>query len=142
MSNPVGPIDLARLRALHEAAVSAPWDLAWEDGKHGVIAAAADGKFVALVGNNDDDPIKNEVRKNNAALIAEARNALGPFIEAVEALQNILNGYPRLDVSHEEFRVAVAKLASDALTPFRLAEGPETFNEDKAIAALSAFKEK
>jgi hypothetical protein len=50
--------------------IPGPWELAWEDGKHGVIADAAGGKFVCIVGNADDG--LNDVRKANAQLISAA----------------------------------------------------------------------
>ncbi len=51
-----------------------PWELAWEDNKHGVVAASVDGKmvFIGMIGNADDDPVKNESRKANARLMASS----------------------------------------------------------------------
>ena len=52
-----------------------PWELAWEDGKHGVIGQTTGGKLVAIVGNNPDDG-RNDERKANARLIAAAPDLL------------------------------------------------------------------
>lgn len=52
-----------------------PWELIWEDGKHGVIGATTEKKLVAIVGNNPDDG-RNDIRKANAELIARAPDML------------------------------------------------------------------
>lgn len=51
------------------------WALAWEDGKHGVIATARDGKLIALIANQREDE-KNSERKANARLMAAAPELL------------------------------------------------------------------
>lgn len=49
-----------------------PWALAWEDGKHGVVASSVEGKLVCIIGNMTPDDGLNDTRKANAELIARA----------------------------------------------------------------------
>lgn len=52
-----------------------PWQLAWEDGKHGVVGSTTEGKLVCIVGNNPRDG-KNDMRRANATLMAAAPDLL------------------------------------------------------------------
>ena len=74
-----------------------PWDLAWEDGKYGVIASAVGGKLVAVVGNNPNDGL-NDIRKANAKLMASA--------------PDMLEQIKRLTTERDNWRVSFANLAT------------------------------
>jgi hypothetical protein len=62
--------------------IPGPWEACWEDGKHGVIAEAAEKKLVCVIGNRDDG--KNDTRKANAHLIATAPTMYEKLEEAAE----------------------------------------------------------
>lgn len=70
-----------------------PWELIWEDGKHGVIGASTEKKLVAIVGNNPDDD-KNDIRKANATLIAAAPDLLA----ACEAARTVVDSQESREV--------------------------------------------
>ncbi len=73
-----------------------PWDLAWEDGKHGVVAASVDGKmvFIGMIGNDDGDVIKNEVRKANACLVAVAPDLLAALVRCEATITELVRDHP------------------------------------------------
>lgn len=52
-----------------------PWDLAWEDGKHGVVGSTTEGKLVCIVGNHPGDG-RNDERRANGLLMAAAPDLL------------------------------------------------------------------
>ena len=68
---------------------SGPWELCWEDGKHGVVAEAADHKLVAIIGNNPNDD-RNDERKANAQLVSAAPDMLGALKQASFCLRELL----------------------------------------------------
>lgn len=74
---------------MSEKHTEGPWELCWEDGKHGVVAAAVEGKmvFVGMITNADDDPIKTERRKANAQLVSAAPEMLEGLKQAKEWLE-------------------------------------------------------
>lgn len=61
------------------------WSLAWEDGKHGVVAAMSEGKLICIVGNNPSDG-KNDERRANAILMAAAPDLLSACENALQLL--------------------------------------------------------
>lgn len=88
---------------------SGEWELAWEDGKHGVVAASVDGKmvFIGMIGNNDNDPIKNETRKANARLVSAAPNLFWALTDLFAMVQGEV---PSLLEDHHMFDVVSAAL--------------------------------
>jgi len=85
-----------------------PWKLAWEDGKHGVVASSIpEPNVVALVGNRDDG--RNDIRKANARLMAAAPDLL----EACEVAERILTEYGIPDERRTEIQSAIAKATGE-----------------------------
>jgi len=69
-------VDLEAINAAHQAATQGEWDVAWEDGKHGVIASVGDYVYlVAVIGNPNPTDGREPTRKANAHLVAVLHNA-------------------------------------------------------------------
>lgn len=86
--------------------VEGEWVLAWEDGKHGVIATVP-GKLIAIVANVTPDDGLNDTRKANAQLMAASPDLLAAcemFIKSWRSGQR-----EKLDVASRMTEAAIAK---------------------------------
>jgi hypothetical protein len=103
MTDPLSPSQIAELRRLHEAATEAPW--AWEptgdkDNSWG-LGVVADDAGNLIAGYADQgvheviEPVCESIdgRHADAALIAEARNALPALLATVEAQAAVIERY-------------------------------------------------
>lgn len=100
-----------------------PWGLAWEDGKHGVIAEASNGRLIAIIGN---DPMsseeRQEERKANAVLMAAALRMLEEHEETlallIELRERCIDVVMRHAVQQRiDATLAVIKLATEYTRP-------------------------
>jgi hypothetical protein len=98
-----------------------PWELAWEQGKHGVVASAAGGKLVAIIGNNTPDDGNEPIRLANARLIAaapellEAAKLVLAWYEAEEDFSKEPDFFKRVEMCRQSeiaIRAAIAKVES------------------------------
>ena len=110
-----------------------PWELAWEDGKHGVVGATTEGKLlfvVGIVGNDEETAHRNDERKANARLCAAAPEML----EALEYINMLASPNP-----HRTFDVAMSDWRKSRTGHARLSpQLPQTKNNTPN--ALSAEK--
>lgn len=80
-----------------------PWELAWEDGRYGVIAAATGKKLICVIGNNPDDGL-NDIRRANAELMAQAPTMRDRINELSEDYLLLNAAYMRLEVENADLR--------------------------------------
>ena len=85
-----------------------PWELAWENGKHGVVGSTTDGKLVCFIGNVNPSDGLEPIRKANARLISAAPDMYAVLCELAECSQY----WSEYDVPlgiHDRIAAALAK---------------------------------